>query len=272
MLDLQSASRLKERNLIFARAVLKDFRMEDKIKIILSRYIKIPEDQIFSDTIIDRTTISSSILIHRMYANLAEEGIHVSDYWNIRTYGDLCNKLAIGDCDTNRNNNLINTAHVHDFKLENVNSYVGIDIVELSEMPQTTNFREHEFYKMNFTHKEISYCILKADPIASFAGIFAAKEAIIKVDSTLKSIPFNKLEIDHLPSGKPIHSKYELSITHSGNTAVAVAFNLSLILQNQNTSLNYPPHTIWPKSMLYIFCFIILLAFLFYFLFYNSLF
>ena len=83
---------------------------------------------------------------------------------------------------------------------------IGIDAEEISLMPATNDFRDHEFYTMNFAAAEIAYCILQPDSRASFAGLFAAKEAIVKADNSYKNKPFHTIFIDHLPGGKPFHS------------------------------------------------------------------
>lgn len=239
--------------------------MEEKIKQIVSKYIKKPIDQIASETMLDRTAVSSSILLHRMYANLSEEGITVPDYWSVRTYGDLLSRLG-GSTPAAISKSVGASSLVQNVQVQDAESYVGIDIVELSEMPIATNFRENEFYKMNFTKNEIAYCVLKADPIASFAGLFAAKEAIVKIDDSLKSIPFHLLEIDHLPSGKPVHSKYDLSISHSSKSAIAVAFNHSLIRKAENTTQvqNLQQSSTKISNLFYLIVFGILLLLLFF--------
>ena len=63
--------------------------MEEKIKGIISVFIKLPADQIGAGTPIDRSALQSSILLHRMYARLAEEGVRVENYVNIKVFGDL---------------------------------------------------------------------------------------------------------------------------------------------------------------------------------------
>ena len=100
---------------------------------------------------------------------------------------------------------------------------IGIDIEEIAALPQTTDFRKEEFYKMNFTPGEMAYCILQPDPYSSFAGLFAAKEAMVKADGANRNKTFNTLEIDHSPEGKPLHPDYSLSISHAGGMALAVA-------------------------------------------------
>ncbi|HEV3326120.1 MAG TPA: hypothetical protein VG052_10965, partial [Puia sp.] len=63
--------------------------MEEKIKGIVSVFIKLPAEQIGAGTPIDRSALQSSILLHRMYARLAEEGFRVENYANIKVFGDL---------------------------------------------------------------------------------------------------------------------------------------------------------------------------------------
>jgi 4'-phosphopantetheinyl transferase superfamily len=67
---------------------------------------------------------------------------------------------------------------------------------------------------------------LQPDPPASFAGLFAAKEAIVKADNQYKNKPFHSIGIDHLPGGKPVHPPFEISITHTDSLAIAVAVRL----------------------------------------------
>jgi phosphopantetheinyl transferase (holo-ACP synthase) len=93
-------------------------------------------------------------------------------------------------------------------------------------MPSVNDFREDEFYVMNFTPAEISYAILQPDPLATFAGLFAAKEAIVKSDNTIKNKAFNSIFIDHLPSGKPIYPGFSISISHTPTLAMASAVKL----------------------------------------------
>jgi 4'-phosphopantetheinyl transferase EntD len=76
---------------------------------------------------------------------------------------------------------------------------------------------------MNFTPQEIAYCILQAEPYSSFAGLFAAKEALVKADASLRERAFHQIGIGHSPEGRPVYPGYTLSIAHANGTAVAVA-------------------------------------------------
>jgi phosphopantetheinyl transferase (holo-ACP synthase) len=90
-------------------------------------------------------------------------------------------------------------------------------------MPPATDFREDAFYSMNFAPAEIAYCILQSNPLTSFTGLFAAKEAIVKADNHFLNLPFSYIVIDHLPNGKPVHPNFSLSISHTAGFAVTVA-------------------------------------------------
>jgi len=197
--------------------------MEEKVKEIVSIYTKIPVDQIGNLTVIDRTAVSSSIVLHRMYAKLSEQGFNITDYWEVKNFGGLLQRV-------NGQSNRIDEISVSvqplipDQATDNHQaSGIGIDIEETDSMPRTNDFREDAFYKMNFSTSEIAYCILQPDPYASFAGLFAAKEAIAKADNSYRNKGFNSIVIEHTEAGKPVHSDFNLSISHTKNISVAVA-------------------------------------------------
>jgi len=215
--------------------------MEEKIKEIVSVFTKIPVDEITDSTPIDRSAINSSILVHRLYAKLAVEGFPVENYWDIKTFGNLKKQI-------NGNSHSTNEAATSEFKIESNAKYsinspqliqpgIGIDIEEIGSMPRVNDIREDEFYKMNFAPGEIAYCILQQDSYASLAGLFAAKEAIVKASNNYESRPFSSIIIDHLPNGKPVNNEFQLSISHTKTLAVAVAIRKDqpTIIQNENT-------------------------------------
>ncbi|HTC00741.1 MAG TPA: hypothetical protein VK705_08665, partial [Ferruginibacter sp.] len=149
--------------------------MEEKIKEIVSLYIKIPANQIVANTVIDRSAVASSILLHRMYAALANEAIVIENYWDVKNFGTLLQRI---------NGAERSFAVVSDNTVEYVlpvnesrssSDGIGLDVEEINAMPQVNDFREDEFYKMNFTSEEIAYCILQPNSLSSFAGLFAAK-------------------------------------------------------------------------------------------------
>jgi phosphopantetheine--protein transferase-like protein len=204
--------------------------MEEKIREIISVYIRTPAKEISPSSGIDRTALGSSILLHRMYARLAQDGILIENYSGIKNFGDLLGRVqgreqhaavAINGFGENQHtvqNNLV----VNQTK----QTALGIDIQEIASLPRVDDFREDAFYTLNFSGKEIAYCILQQDPYSSFAGLFAAKEAIVKADNGYANRNFNNILIDHLPGGKPVHSEFEITVSHSGGLAVAAAIRI----------------------------------------------
>jgi phosphopantetheine--protein transferase-like protein len=98
---------------------------------------------------------------------------------------------------------------------------VGIDMEQTSSLPDALDYREHEFYRDNFTPAEIAYCLQRSDAKNSLCGLWAAKEAIIKALGDDAGEP-RTLEIGHDASGKPTCLLGELSISHSGDFCIAV--------------------------------------------------
>lgn len=200
--------------------------MEEKIKDIIAGFIRVPAGEISVDTVIDRTSVSSSITLHRMYAKLAEEGIVVEDYSSIKRFGTLLQKVKGDGNGSGSVSEIKNIVANGNFLLAGnyeAGKSVGIDIEEVDNMPKTNDFRDNEFYKMNFSSSEIAYCILQPAPYASFAGLYAAKEAIVKADNSIKNRPFNTIVIDHEPEGKPVYPGFNLSVSHTNSIAIAIA-------------------------------------------------
>jgi phosphopantetheine--protein transferase-like protein len=201
--------------------------MEERIKNIISQYIKIPVESITAQTVIDRSAVASSIVVHRMYAQLANDGILVPDYTTIKTFGQLTAKVN-GSKAIDKLTETVASIIPASSEVTS-ESTIGVDMENVSAMPTVNDFREDAFYKMNFAPAEMAHCILQQNPYASFAGLFAAKEAIIKADNNLKSTPFSSLVIAHLPNGKPVYNGFQISISHTNDTAIAVAVKNSTV-------------------------------------------
>src|SRR5450631_2235111 len=117
--------------------------MEERIKEIVSLYTKIPAEQIDSSTIIDRSSVNSSITLHRMYAKLAEEGFAVADYWDIKNFRGLMERA--NGISKNRGEISDTPQTAMPFYADTPGSLakgLGIDIEEISAMPETPDFRE----------------------------------------------------------------------------------------------------------------------------------
>lgn len=213
--------------------------MEKNIKKIVSEFIKIPVEQINETSGIGRSVLANSILVHRMYAAIAKEGFEINNYQEINTYGELLNRIS-GSQPTEKS--FSSFAFNNNFESNNQTHGIGIDIEEISNLPLTNDFREEEFYKMNFTSQEIAYCNIQPDSYASFTGLFAVKEAIVKANSYYRGISFNKIFVDHLEDGKPVVKGFQISISHTSTIAIAVAVKDSDNLTSANvvTSYNEP--------------------------------
>ncbi|KAH6602319.1 hypothetical protein BASA61_001228 [Batrachochytrium salamandrivorans] len=121
---------------------------------------------------------------------------------------------------------------------------LGVDVQLISEMALSNDV----FVARNFTPNEIAYCKASADPAASFAGRWAAKEAVIKAVSNAAGntvvwtkgagAPLNDIEVIRVEGQAPtitLHGDAKkavadakigplhITISHSGSYAVAMA-------------------------------------------------
>ena len=198
-----------------------------RIQQIIGKFL--PDDIIFSEaTPIDNTVIQGSVKLHLMYGELADIGYKIDDFTIISTFGDLLNILKGGSNGTahpipvTRNVSVASNQQNINNKNEN-NLNIGVDIIKIDQMPMVDDYRENSFYTENFSQEEISYCLLKSSPIHSFAGKFAAKEAIVKSDSNYKGKPFRDIQIKNNKLGQPYFNDFSLSISHDQEYAIAIA-------------------------------------------------
>jgi len=112
---------------------------------------------------------------------------------------------------------------------------VGIDVIEIERFRnKPLNNENASFYHSIFTESELSYCTKYSDPYPHLAGIFAAKESILKCLTT--PIEMIEIEISHNRDGKPRiaartkkikSTQARISITHTRSIAIAVAITCS---------------------------------------------
>jgi holo-[acyl-carrier protein] synthase len=108
---------------------------------------------------------------------------------------------------------------------------IGTDIVEIKTFKQKSIKNNLSFYKSIFTKSELQYCMKYLDPYPHLAGMFAAKEAVIKC--TDRPLGMIDIEITRDSGGKPIAMtqykkktiKVQISISHTRSVAVAVAIS-----------------------------------------------
>ena len=200
-----------------------------KAKAIISKFINKCPEEIAHNTAIDKRAVQGSVLIHRMFAALAKEGYHVSDIAQIKTFGDfeheVTEKAIFSDAVSISGTTSSKISDSEDFNLLNHygNCDIGVDIEDIENMPVVDDFREEPFYLENFSQREISYCILQINPRASFAGKFAAKEALIKAKKCLSHTSLKSIEILNDDSGRPVYPGFSISIAHSTSLAIAIA-------------------------------------------------
>jgi phosphopantetheine--protein transferase-like protein len=214
--------------------------MEEKLKEIIASYLKITASAIDGKTLINRQAVSSSIILHRMYGELANEGLVVENYTDINSYGELLKKLSNAESssqvDTSNTFPIISNFDLLHSNASS-NAGVGIDIENISAFPECYDFREDEFYRNNFSSEEIAYCTLKKNPITSFAGLFSVKEAIVKADNNYSGRSFKEIVISHDSSGKPKHEDFLISISYTENIVVSIALSKKIYNNSIFTNL-----------------------------------
>lgn len=102
---------------------------------------------------------------------------------------------------------------------------IGIDLVDIEKFSIKAS---DKFLKKIYTENELTYSFNKINSLQTLAGIFAAKEAIIKaINLNLAYILRKKIEIKHIDNrpivllgGKEINGS--ISISHDGNYAIAI--------------------------------------------------
>lgn len=108
---------------------------------------------------------------------------------------------------------------------------VGIDVVDIERFRRSLT-RNPALREELFTLAEQRYCDRFGDPVPHLAGTLAAKEAVIKALGlgTLAGAA-KKVEVERDDSGAPRvrvegsnSGSIELSISHDGPVAVAIAF------------------------------------------------
>ncbi|NEP00043.1 MAG: 4'-phosphopantetheinyl transferase superfamily protein [Symploca sp. SIO2E9] len=108
--------------------------------------------------------------------------------------------------------------------------YVGVDIEEIVNLPATSNYRTHDFYRSQFSNEELSSALLRPQPMMHLCGMFCAKEALKKSAPELIDLRMDEIKIEH-QNGRPliktshdsINSRFDfqVSISHSQHYAVA---------------------------------------------------
>ncbi len=105
---------------------------------------------------------------------------------------------------------------------------IGTDIIEIKRILDKTE--NSKFMDRVFTKGEQEYIASKANKAQSGAGIFCAKEAVLKALSKgITDIPLTDIEVFHTNNGAPYcevkgsNAKISISISHCKEYATAIA-------------------------------------------------
>lgn len=79
---------------------------------------------------------------------------------------------------------------------------LGVDICEISRMERALE-RHPTMRERVFTEEERAYCDLKSRPAESYAGRFAAREAVIKALGGYRGKRWQDISVARAPSGAP---------------------------------------------------------------------
>jgi holo-[acyl-carrier protein] synthase len=116
---------------------------------------------------------------------------------------------------------------------------IGVDTVAMGKFENVLVNSQNGFIENVFTPSERKYCASSAYPCQSFAGHFAAKEALVKAIPSLRNrgLGLRDIEVTHNDLGAPEFvlndslkenmetisaSSILLSISHTHETAVAM--------------------------------------------------
>jgi holo-[acyl-carrier protein] synthase len=79
---------------------------------------------------------------------------------------------------------------------------LGVDICEIARMERALE-RHPTMRERVFTPEETAYCNAKARPAESYAGRFAAREAVIKAIGGYRGKGWQDISVTRAPSGAP---------------------------------------------------------------------
>jgi holo-[acyl-carrier protein] synthase len=113
--------------------------------------------------------------------------------------------------------------------MSNLKISVGTDIVEINRFRRKPLKANASFYDSIFNKSELMYCLKYSDPYPHLAGIFAAKEAVLKCSDQL--LRMTDIEVSRHTDGKPTAVAHcqkkdinaKISISHTRSLAIAVA-------------------------------------------------
>lgn len=217
----------------------------DSVREIVAPFLGVDPHNINNNTIIDRSAIQGSVLIHRMRAEIIKAGYQPDSWDDIRTVGDLLGLPASSEGVYSPKDEPVRSVIDYHTPVMRSSLGIGIDIEAVDSIPFSEDFASEAFILDNFSRKEISYCTRQKNPRQCFAGRFAAKEAIFKASNAQSGRDFSLIEIKQDKDGQPYTDLCNVSISHLKNgpseisIAVAVSKSSTQTVDNLKTTQTY---------------------------------
>ncbi|MDR3224093.1 MAG: holo-ACP synthase [Holosporales bacterium] len=92
---------------------------------------------------------------------------------------------------------------------------LGVDIVDINRIERLANRFPERFRSKLFTGREVEFCDRRKEAVASFAKIFAIKEATVKAISDIHGIGWKDVEVTHDSNGKPLVNLFGNALENS---------------------------------------------------------
>jgi holo-[acyl-carrier protein] synthase len=104
---------------------------------------------------------------------------------------------------------------------------VGIDLVEIQRIEEAINRYGERFTDRVFTPWEIQYCQSKINPMLSFAGRFAVKEAVFKAIGTgfADGVKWKSVEVVNDRKGRPQVRLGKAIRDHTGDRDILISLS-----------------------------------------------
>jgi holo-[acyl-carrier protein] synthase len=103
---------------------------------------------------------------------------------------------------------------------------LGVDICEIARMERALD-RHPSLRERVFTPEEIAYCDSRARPAESYAGRFAAREAVIKALGGYRGRGWRDISVTRAPTGAPairLEGNAKRRADQLGVTSVLITF------------------------------------------------
>lgn len=106
---------------------------------------------------------------------------------------------------------------------------IGIDMIQINRF-EAVIADDYGVWSKYFFQEEWEYCMQKPTPAQHLAGVFAAKEAIMKAQGQQYLGQYGRILIHHDNNGRPSATLdggevMHISVSHDGGFAIAIALN-----------------------------------------------